>query len=388
MYVCQMRQLAMQLVCIIVVMLPLASFAEALAPPSPAETILKPLGISQFSPLYQQAIDTYFTAEAAYRQQDYVTANKILSALWSAVPPGDPAWKTLQGESVALQSVANFGTPPAYAALRMLTDCVEWRITQKQPVAPPATVQLTVVLVGNAISLEPDTQADMDSGKGRRVTHTLNPALNGTDGEQIINESYWLFDEYILAMTKGQIQVKRVFVYLPELTVPLGLHRGGVELSRAASGQIWEAVPAPIARTTDWWHLVYPSAVPKGAAFVGEHFVTGGMRAGPAKSKSPCFVSEDMKFLRTANQNGRRILLDTERRVALSQWLQHEFFHYLFAAYPQLQLEVTPHQWHARKSWPDDFVGNVEADYYEEALHKRLQLQSQKPLQIKLRHTN
>jgi hypothetical protein len=369
-----------------VLLLLLSGIANAQDQISPSQTLLGPLGIAQFSPLYQRAIDTYFTAEAAYRQQDYRAARSILQALWKDVPPGDPAWKTAQAESVALQSIASFGTPPVYAALRMLTDCVEWRLGNTQPAAPQATVQLTVVLVGKSAGREPTTREELDTQEGKVVTRTLDLALNGAAGEQLVDESYRLFDDYILAMTQGHLQVKRVYVHLPELTVQVAPHRGGVKMSREASERIWKAVPADIARSTDWWHLVYPSHVPKGAAFAGEHFVTGGMRSGPAQSRSPCFVSEDFKFLQTANQYGRRALTDSERRVVLSQWLQHEFFQYLFAAYHEQQLEVTPHQWHNRKQWPADFVGNIEVDYYEEALHKRLQTQTRRPLYIELRH--
>lgn len=364
--------------CVLLVLFCATSHAQE--PVTPSQLMLKPLGLTQFSPLYQRAIDVYFTAVAAYQKQDYAAAQKILQALWADVPPGDPEWKKLQKESSGVQSIADFGVPPAYAALRMLTDCVAWRIKNTSPVAPPTTVQLTVVLVGKSVGQEPETFAELDKHEGRLTTNTLDAALNGLKGEKIVNDSYWLFDEYILAITQGRTQVKRVFVRLPALTAHVGLHRGGVELPRKVSEEIWAAVPANIARSTDWWHLVYPSHVPRSTAFADERFVTGGMRRGPGQTRSLCFVSEDLKFLRTANQNGHRLLQDAERSAALSQWLQHEFFHYLFASYPQLQLEATEHQWHDRTKWPADFVGNVEADYYAESMHKRLQLETRMPL--------
>ena len=361
-------------------------YGIAQEPVPPSQTILKPLGITQFSPLYQKSIDVYFTAAAAYRKQDYATAQKLLRALWSEVPPGDPAWKKLQRESALLLSVADFGNPPAYSALRMLTDCVEWRLKNDGPAAPETTLQLAIVLVGRSAGPEPATPAEFARREGRLTTNTLDTALDGARGEQLFNDAYWLFDEYILAMTGGRTRVKRVFVRLPEFTLPVGLHQRGIEITHQAGEQVWAAVPENIRRATDWWHLVYPSHVPKGAAFANEAFVTGGMRRGPAPGRSMCFVSEDLKFLRTANQNGRRLLSDVERSVALSQWLQHEFFHYLFSSYPQLGLEAISHQWHDRKTWPADFTGNVEADYYAEALHKRLAGQTGMPLHVLIRH--
>jgi hypothetical protein len=351
--------------------------------PGPSSTILKPFGLEHFSPLYRQAIDVYFTAEEAYRARDYSRARSVLHGLWDRVPPGDPAWKRLNAEAVPLQSVADFGTPPAYAALRMLTDCADWRALQRPPV-PQTTFQLTVVLAGRSAVLEPSKPAEPAGRRALPVVHELDPALMGPEGERVLDESYWLFEEYVLAMTSGQVRVQRVVVPLPGLTISAELGPGQVKISRGESERALSAVPKPIAQRTDGWHLVYPSCVPQGEAYAGERFVTGGMRRGP--DRSPCFVSTDLKFLRAANQNGRHVLLPIERRAALPQWLQHEFFHYLFAAYPQLRLESTSHQWHDRAAWPADFTGSLEVDYYEEALHKRLQLQTSPPLSFQFRH--
>jgi hypothetical protein len=361
-------------------------YCNAQAPVPTTQTILGPLGLAQFSPLYQKALDVYFAAAAAYRKQDYATAQKLLRALWSEAPHGDRAWKELQRESAALLPVADFGTPAAYSALRMLTDCVEWRLKNDGPASPESTLQLTVVLVGKSAGPEPDTPAEFDRREGRMTTNTLDAGLDGARGEQIVNDAYWLFDEYILAITGGRTRVKRVFVRLPDFTLQVGLRQRGIEITHSAGEQVWAAVPENIRRATDWWHLFYPSHVPKSAAFANKALVTGGMRRGPAPGQSLCFVSEDLKFLLTANQNGRRPLRDVERSVALSQWLQHEFFHYLFSSYPQLRLEATSHQWHDRKTWPADFTGNVEADYYAEALHKRLAAQIGMPLHALIRH--
>jgi hypothetical protein len=336
------------------------------------------------SPLQQRAIDVYFSAEAAYRKQDYAGARALLQKLWNDVPPGDPAWKRLQRESTQLQAIEDFGTPAAYPALRMLTDCVEWKISKRAPASPPVTVQITVVLVGQSDGPEPDSFDALDDGSAPFTTRTLDPALQGKRAEPIFDEAYWLFDEYVNAFTQGRIQLHRVYVRLPGLILHTDPRPNAVHVSRQQTNLVVAAVPAEIARATDWWHIVYPSHVPRGVAFAHERFVTGGMRAAPGRGRGPCFLSEDSKLLRTANQNGHRTLRDVERRTALPQWLQHELFHYLFAAYRPLGLEATPHQWHDRKAWPSDFVGNVEADYYAEALHKRLQVQSELPLHVLL----
>jgi hypothetical protein len=349
------------------------------------ESPLQPFGLDRFPPLYAQAVQVFTTAEAQYRRQDFAAARQTLEALWREHPEGSRDWKELQKESVPLHSVADFGSPPAYAALRMLTACALWR-TAGEPAVTRTNLQVTVVLVGRSEGLAPQTRAELRSGAGRPVVHTLDTALSGADGEKVLDEAYWLFEEYLLAMTGGHIGLKRVLVRLPDLEVPVGIHDGGIELTRATTQRIWAAVPESVARKTAWWHVIYPSHVPVAPVFADQRFVTGGMRAGPDGTGAMCFVSEDLKLLRSPNQDGHHLLTVPERRIALPQWFQHEFFHYLFHLYPSLKLEARSHQWHDRKSWPDDFEGVVEADYYDEALQKRLLKQRAPSLVEKLLH--
>lgn len=70
----------------------------------------------------------------------------------------------------------------------------------------------------------------------------------------------------------------------------------------------------------------------------------------------------------------------------MPQWFQHEFFHHLFRAYPEFRLEAKPHQCFDRKTWPTDFEGVFEPDYYAESLHKRIQRRGNPPLHVKLRY--
>jgi len=86
---------------------------------------------------------------------------------------------------------------------------------------------------------------------------------------------------------------------------------------------------------------------------------------------------------------GRGDYADHERRSYLPQWFQHEFYHHLFRTYPEMKLEAKDHQWFDRKSWPADFVGRLEADYYHEALHKRFRTPEAKPrMAVALRYSS
>jgi hypothetical protein len=89
----------------------------------PSERLLAPFGIARFSRLYRTAVDAYFTAQLAYRHQDYVAASGVLDALWKLYPPGSSAWAAAirESEGMARSYGVDFGTPPCYYALRMLT---------------------------------------------------------------------------------------------------------------------------------------------------------------------------------------------------------------------------------------------------------------------------
>jgi hypothetical protein len=101
---------------------------------------------------------------------------------------------------------------------------------------------------------------------------------------------------------------------------------------------------------------------------------------------SPLFIIDDLWLLRKPSPYvGRTAYSEAERRAYLPQWMQHEFFHYLFRIYPEFQLERSDHQWFDRSKWLADFEGRIEQDYYAEALHKRLQHASP-PLAVQLRY--
>lgn len=364
-----------------------------LAMPAPARAVdaahspLAAFGEQHFPQLYREALQTYVDSAAAYRQGDYQKAAKTLDALWARHPAGSTEWKQYDRATFPLHKIADFGTPPVYSALRMLAECVQWRLVAGSA-KPLDTVQLTVVLVGESQGLAPSTRKEIQEGRGRLAIHNLAPEFQDEGASRLLDESYWLFDEYLIAITKGKLGLRRVVVRLPEFRAALELHPGLVLLPRSETDRIFAAVPKQVARATDWWYIVYPSQVPTAPNFKGVRFGTGGIRGGPAGSGAPCFVSEDLKLLRAPNQDGRRVLTPLEREVALPQWLQHEFFHHLFILYHDESLEARSHQWFDRKTWPADFEGVGEADYFSEAIRKRIWPHSSPALPQRLRHAN
>jgi hypothetical protein len=318
----------------------------------PSVAILAPWGGRQHFPqLYQQSIDTFFSAEGVYRKSDYTSAERILAAFWHDHPAGTIEWAAAVDEGYKIYQTigANFGNPACYYALRMLTECVDWRLHGKRP-TDAHTTRWTIALAGH-----------------------VNDRFDSPD--RILDPALYLFREYVQAITKGGLRVDVNVVRLPQADLKISLEKNGdnsfdarpVDLS-----PVWQAMDDRTISETDWTLVIYPSKVPESAQARQTEYVTGGMYGGTFGSRAPAFVIDDLWFVRVPPHMGKGTMDDAQLRSYLPQWLQHEFFHHLFAAYPNLRLEVTPHQWFDRLVWPEDFRGWIEPDYYAEALHKRL----------------
>jgi hypothetical protein len=234
----------------------------------------------------------------------------------------------------------------------------------------------------------PGTLKEMQERTGREVTHQLDPAMDA-GAQTIVDQSTWLFGEYIRAIAGGRLVMQTRIVRLPDLNVPVEIVPGDPQFAQLANGaeaKIWKAVPDDVRASTDWWWIIYPSHFPEDSPELAKtEFITGGMSKGP-DGQSPAFVIDDLWLLRKPSPyTGRTSYTEQERRAYLPQWFQHEFFHNLFSIYPEFKLEASSHQWFDRKTWPSDFEGHLEADYFAEALHKRLQ-KADPPLRVKLRY--
>lgn len=362
------------IVLVIAIVFPLATVASAQNPR------FAPYPVERFPALAKDAINTYFAAEDAYKAGNYSRAKRLLTAFWKKHPPGTAAWSSDLGGFPGTIGV-NFGDPPCYYALLMLGECVEWRVSKKRAEGKAHPVNWTVVLVGKSAGVEPRDEQEIANGGGVMAEHTLDPRLEAEDF-RIMRESMWLFVEYVAAMTSGDLAVKVEFVTLPGHTIPveaMGTSSKFAQPTQQGLSAVFDEIPVATRRNTDWWVVIHPSHVPeKYPPFAKTMFVTGGMGVGP-DGGSPCFLADDKSFVRKPPHLGIGDYTDHERRAYLPQWFQHEFFHHLFRVYPDLKLEVKPHQWFDRKTWPADFVGLREPDYFQQALHKRFRTGDAKP---------
>jgi uncharacterized protein (TIGR02246 family) len=336
--------------------------------------------------LYQQALDTFLSAQNSYRSGHYQAADALLHSFWERHPVGAAEWE--EHTDLARTMGLNFGSPPCYSALRMLTECVRWRLGAKTAKVRPSTVRLTVLLVGHSSGLEPGSWKELH-GRGGTMAHRDLDTRVTAHGEQIVHESLWLFEEYVRAITGGKLVIETNIVRRPTLDVPVAVNDGpqseiiGAGIGGSGMASVW---PGAEMNKTDWWWIIYPSNVPERYPDFAEHeFVTGGMDLGP-DGVSPAFVIDDLWLIRKpAPFAGRRTYSLEERWAYLPQWFQHEFFHQLYRSYPELGLEARDHQWFDRRTWPADFEGRFESDYYAESLHKRLQT-ADPPLDVELRY--
>jgi len=358
---------------------------------SPARAFLASQGFASPPALYAEALDAFLAAEGAYRRGDYTSAGKTLDALWAAHPPGSDEWAVAyrQAAEIGRSPGVNVGCPPCYYALRMLTECVRWRTGHHGKDRPSATATLGVLLVGKATGFQPSSAVELESGHGNEVALTLDPRILA-DGAQVVRDSLWLFSEYMRAASDGRLAVRVKIVPLRGLDVPVAVtlsnRRRFAGLSGDAWRLIWASVPGTIKAGTDWWWILYPSCIPEQYPdFAAAEFITGGMGTGP-DGVSPCFIIDDRWLTRKPPHLGKGPYTDIERRAYLPQWLQHEFMHHLFRIYPEFGLEAGDHQWFDRKSWPADFEGRIEPDYYAEALARRIQPRGDPPLHVALKY--
>ncbi len=351
-----------------------------------AEQLLTSYNAAQSaSPLMRRALETFLEVEDAYWRGDYGNAQAALDGIWKTAPAGSQAWALEYRKSaqVSDQTGINIGTPGGYYALRMYEECLRWRKANPKPNPPVTTATLSVVLVGQSEGLQPRTQAELEAKTGVKSQGQLDAKLMANK-ERMILESTQLFQEYMRAASDGKMAVEVNFVSLPTLKVPVSVDGRFAGLTGSAYRDIWAAVPQNAKAKTDWWWVVYPSHVPEQHPdFKTTEFITGGMGTGP-DGVSPCFISDDRWIVRKPPHLGRGDYTTIERRAYLPQWLQHEMAHHWFRTWPEFKLEEKDHQWFNRSTWPSDFSGQIEPDYYAEAMRLRLQPLANPPLHIGL----
>jgi hypothetical protein len=340
--------------------------------------------------LTRRAFATFIEASRAYRRRDYAHCQAVLDEMWAASPIGAPEWST-QGDLP--RTFVNLGGPASYPQLTMLDEAVRWRNDRASKGVKANPVRLEVVLLGKSEGILPRTKEELEKGTGIKVRHELDPMLLKNDYARVRN-CLWLFQEYVLAISKGRLRVDLHFTYLPNHTIPMvaalekGLY-GPVAFATpdyAKLAELETSLTKTLKTPPDWWWIITPSHVPDAYPdFKRSEFITGGMGVGP-DGDSPKFMIDDKWLVRRPPHMGQGVYDPIEVEAYVPGWFLHEFYHHLFRSYPEFELEKSSHQWHDRKQWPADFQGMYEPDFYREALYKRIQPKGL-PLHLRLRYT-
>ncbi|MCP4835895.1 MAG: hypothetical protein GY895_14165 [Phycisphaera sp.] len=321
---------------------------------------------------YVAAARTWFEARDQYDVGAYDDALETLDGLWNEYPVGDSVWWSIFGDD---PMGLNLGTPPCYYGLRQLTDMTEWRVANPDHPGTDRTIRLSVLAVGRSRGLEPRTMAELVAGEGIEVVHDFDGRVAANDYEAV-RDSLEFFCEYIHAITRGMLEVEVEIIPLPDLEVGVVAEAGSPDGPYFATIQnYWEPLGALTQAqidATDWWWVTYPSHVPDHHdEFQYLAFIAGGM--GGAPNGSPVFISDERWLARKPGHLGVGTYVPEERQTYLPQWLQHEIFHHFYRVWSGFGLEDQSHQWFDRSTWPTDFVGRFEPDYYHESVFKRLQ---------------
>ena len=199
------------------------------------------------------------------------------------------------------------------------------------------------------------------------VSLSIDPQILADDA-RVLRQSTDLFRRWVTAITRG-LEVELTVVEMEGCATVDYTDDGAVIVSYPDTNAMIAGIPEDLARETDAFWVIAPSGVPGDGSGYGRHFITGGMGGvGPR----PLFLSDDAWFLRKPEHLGSGPYHPVERRAYQPQWFQHEFMHHLFGAWPEFGLEASDHQWFDRSTWPADFEGRFEPDYYSEAIDKRL----------------
>lgn len=311
-------------------------------------------GQSQFPDHYVSAIEALLRAQDELAAGEREAAKQRVDSVFAEMPLSAPIWT----QDATLFDL-NVGNPIAYYGLRMLD-----QILQMEPVSSEQNLTMTAVVPLCAEVTRP-TLPDLEP---ETLQRTIDNRILANDAE-VLYQSTDLFRRWLSAIANGLNIELNVQVVEQCATVDFEL-TPNVIISYPDTNSLIASVPFDVIANTDVWWVVVPSGVPGDGGDFDKTFITGGM--GLSDTGVPVFLSDDGWFLRKPAHLGKGDYSEVERRLYMPQWFQHEFMHHLFRVFPELELEVASHQWFDRSTWPDDFVGRYEPDYYAEALQRRL----------------
>ena len=344
-----------------------------------AWSLLKPFGfqeneIESLRPTII-SIDTFFKLEEILRNKNYEEGYNLISDYFD----------TFNNQFVYLDynRGPNFGTPVCLYSLLMFKQI----FTFYKEIHNKSTIQTvpyiwTIVMVGKSHGIYPDSLKNVENQKGKLINNVLNPEIL-KDDYRILRDCFFIFCEYLKAISKGILTVNLNFLYLDYVDVECVVNKQGDTYFNTIKdyNDITKNISEEIINLTNAWLYIYPSHKNyDDPLYKNNRFVSGGC----AMTIKPILMSDDLFLFRKINDLGFGYYSNEERRAYIPQWIKHEYFHYLFnVAFPEFKLEQKGHDWFNRSFWPKDFEGDSEPVFYDQALTKRF-LKSDITIWIKL----
>ncbi len=312
---------------------------------------------SSFDQDWVELLTKLLDAEDKVAAEDFKGARVIVDELIKKFPlmdnntPGGNAWWVNYSKMYLRNPRPHFGEPGLYAHLRMLDEITKMGVSKT--LLGKTTLRMAVVM---------PACTDIVPEQGPTLTNErLSPEIEANDFA-VVRQSLRLFQSYLLAISGGELRLELKF-YKTEKCLQIKPPRYLLDSFNTPLDQL----PQGEAAKADMFWLIYPNHFDKGAEI---SFKGGVSSYGNGK---PLFMSEDDWIIKKkAPQQGSGGRTEVERRMYLPEWVQHEFFHHLMSSWSELGLPNTDQQWADISTWPADFTGILEEDFYSEALKKRL----------------
>lgn len=299
----------------------------------------------------------YVEAEAHCRAERFQECFDTVQGLWAEF--GQHPWTS------ATVPDASLGFPFLYGPLRTFEDYSRIMLAHpERPLTPNYGV--TVVVVSSSRST-----VDNPKAVGLLETSTLDPAL-AADDYAVVRDTLSTFDMFIRYLTEGYSSASVGIVFVDaEIEVN---ESDSAQWTLPNLGFIAAQVPPTIQQQTNKYVLVYPGVIDD---YVNSEYIIGG------NGGNITWGSDDW-FLTKVAHLGAGPYSVFERQAYFPRWLVHEVMHNVYWLYSEFELEATSHQWFDLSTWPADWEGVHEVDYYHESINQLLHPDGVPPLSERL----
>ncbi|MDD7985039.1 hypothetical protein PQO01_08775 [Lentisphaera marina] len=311
-------------------------------------------GESEFPDFYKRSLKALLYAEDDIEAGDYESAGLRVEKIFTELPISSPKWQKINFRGV------HIGTPSCYASLRMIQQIVTLKSLDNKT---KGSLQITAVIAPHA-KVQRVTLPNLEI---ENVNLKVSPEILADD-YKVLHTSTKIFRHWLKVITKAK-EVNLKVHLLSEGTQVMNNDNGKIITSYPKARQMIDQVPEELKDSTDMWWVIAPSGVPGDGSGFKRHFITGGMTQYKGQA---LFLSDDAWFTRKPVHLGKGEYTTVEIRAYQPQWFQHEFMHHIYKKWPRFNLEKTGHSWFSRETWPQDFKGIYEPDYYYESISKRL----------------